>query len=138
VPRRAGRLSQTAPTGGSRAASDTRISRWISVEAAIRSVTRSTTWAFQSEHETGSLPPGKLDDLVVLEEEPPNVKRTAISDIGISESWMDGRRVFPGRGAHVNCGITSLSPVEPLRIQLLSLFRWSRHKGLVTVVTGFE
>ena len=66
----------------------------VSVEAAIRSVTRNAAWACHSEHEIGSLEPGKLADLVVLEEDPRKVEPTAISDIGISETWMDGRRVF--------------------------------------------
>ena len=68
----------------------------VSVEAAIRSVTRNAAWACHSEHEIGSLEPGKLADLVVLDADPRKVKPTAISDIGISETWMDGRRVFQG------------------------------------------
>jgi predicted amidohydrolase YtcJ len=68
----------------------------VSVEAAIRSVTRNAAWASHSEHEIGSLEPGKLADLVVLDEDPRSVSPTAISDIGISETWMDGRRVFQG------------------------------------------
>jgi predicted amidohydrolase YtcJ len=66
----------------------------VSVEAAIRSVTRNAAWACHSEHEIGSLEPGKLADLVILEDDPRSVAHTAISDIGISETWMDGRRVF--------------------------------------------
>jgi predicted amidohydrolase YtcJ len=66
----------------------------VSVEAAIRAVTRNAAWACHSEHEIGSLEPGKLADLVVLEDDPRKVEPTAISGIGISETWMDGRRVF--------------------------------------------
>lgn len=68
----------------------------VSVEAAIRSVTRNAAWACHSEHEIGSLEPGKLADLVVLEEDPRAVDSTAISDIRISETWMDGNRVYKG------------------------------------------
>ena len=68
----------------------------VSVEAAIRAVTRNAAWACHSEHEIGRLEPGKLADLVVLEDDPRKVEPTAISDIGVSETWMDGRRVFPG------------------------------------------
>jgi predicted amidohydrolase YtcJ len=68
----------------------------VGVEAAIRSVTRNAAWACHSEHEIGSLEPGKLADLVVLEEDPRAVAPTAISDIRISETWMDGHRVFQG------------------------------------------
>jgi predicted amidohydrolase YtcJ len=66
----------------------------VSVDAAIRAVTRNAAWACHSEHEIGSLEPGKLADLVILEDDPRTVTPTAISDIGISETWMDGRRVF--------------------------------------------
>jgi predicted amidohydrolase YtcJ len=65
----------------------------VSVEAAIRAVTRNAAWACHSEQEIGSLEPGKLADLVILEDDPRTVAPTAISDIGISETWMDGRRV---------------------------------------------
>jgi predicted amidohydrolase YtcJ len=65
----------------------------VSVEAAIRAVTRNAAWACHSEHEIGSLEPGKLADLVILEDDPRSVAPTAISNIGISETWMDGQRV---------------------------------------------
>jgi predicted amidohydrolase YtcJ len=66
----------------------------VSVEAAIRAVTRNAAWACHSEHEIGSLEAGKLADLVILEDDPRRVEPTAISDIGISETWMNGNRVF--------------------------------------------
>ena len=66
----------------------------VSVEAAIRSVTRNAAWACHSENEIGSLEAGKLADLVVLEEDPRAVEPTAISDITVSETWMDGERVY--------------------------------------------
>jgi predicted amidohydrolase YtcJ len=66
----------------------------VSVEAAIRSVSRNAAWACHSENELGSLEPGKLADLVVLEDDPRAVEPTAISDIRISETWMNGRQVF--------------------------------------------
>jgi predicted amidohydrolase YtcJ len=66
----------------------------VSVESAIRAVTRNAAWACHSEQEIGSLEPGKLADLVVLEDDPRAVAPTAISDIGISETWMDGQRVY--------------------------------------------
>jgi predicted amidohydrolase YtcJ len=68
----------------------------VSVEAAIRSVTRNAAWACHSEHEIGSLEPGKLADFVVLDEDPRKVEPTAISDIGIAETWMNGERVYGG------------------------------------------
>jgi len=66
----------------------------VGVEAAIRAVTRNAAWACHSEQEIGSLEPGKLADLVVLEDDPRAVAPTAISDIAVSETWMDGQRVY--------------------------------------------
>jgi predicted amidohydrolase YtcJ len=66
----------------------------VSVEAAIRSVTRNAAFACHSEKEVGSLEPGKLADLVILEEDPRKVEPTTIPDIQISETWMNGSRVF--------------------------------------------
>jgi len=65
----------------------------VSVEAAIRSVTRNAAFACHSEKEVGSLEPGKLADLVILEEDPRKVEPTTIPDIQISETWMNGSRV---------------------------------------------
>ena len=66
----------------------------VTVESAIRAVTANAAWACHSDHEIGSLEPGKLADLVVLEQDPRAVEPTAISDIRISETWMDGIQVF--------------------------------------------
>jgi predicted amidohydrolase YtcJ len=68
----------------------------VSVEAAIRAVTRNAAWACHSEHEIGSLEPGKLADFVILDQDPRKVEPAAISDIGISETWMNGGRVHTG------------------------------------------
>ena len=71
----------------------------VSVEAAIRAVTSNAAWQCHSEHEIGSLEPGKLADFVVLDDDPRRVEPTAISDIGVSETWMDGEKVFGGSGS---------------------------------------
>jgi len=68
----------------------------VGVEAAIRAITRNAAWACHSEHEIGSLEPGKLADLVILEDDPRKVEPVRISDIGVSETWMDGERVYGG------------------------------------------
>jgi hypothetical protein len=64
------------------------------VEAAIRAVTINAAWQCHSEHEIGSLEPGKLADLVILEQDPRTVEPTAIANIVVSETWMNGKRVF--------------------------------------------
>ena len=66
----------------------------VSVESAIRSITLNAARACHSEHEIGSLEPGKLADLVILESDPRQADPVAISDIRVSETWMDGSRVF--------------------------------------------
>jgi len=66
----------------------------VSVEAAIRAVTRDAAWLSHSENEIGSLEPGKLADLVVLEGDPRKVEPKQISGIKISQTWMDGKQVY--------------------------------------------
>lgn len=66
----------------------------VSVEAAIRAVTVNAAWQCHSDHEIGTLEPGKLADLVVLEQDPRRVEATEISDIGVAETWMDGNKVY--------------------------------------------
>jgi predicted amidohydrolase YtcJ len=68
----------------------------VGVESAIRSVTRNAAWACHSETELGSLEPGKLADLVILGNDPRTVEPTTISDIPISETWVNGDRVYEG------------------------------------------
>jgi predicted amidohydrolase YtcJ len=68
----------------------------VSVESAIRAVTSSAAWACHSEHEIGSLEAGKLADLVILDSDPRRVEPAAISDIRVSETWMNGERVYQG------------------------------------------
>ncbi|MCP4260028.1 MAG: amidohydrolase [Planctomycetes bacterium] len=66
----------------------------VSVEAAIRAVTINAAWQCHSENEIGSLEKGKLADFVILDDDPRKVKPSTISDIGIRETWMDGKPVF--------------------------------------------
>jgi predicted amidohydrolase YtcJ len=66
----------------------------ISVEAALRAVTRDAAWQCHSDHEIGSLEPGKLADLVILEADPRKVDPNTIGDIKVMETWMGGRQVF--------------------------------------------
>jgi predicted amidohydrolase YtcJ len=66
----------------------------VSVEAAIRAVTINAAWQCHSETEIGSLENGKLADFVILKADPRKVNPTAISEIGISETWMNGKQVF--------------------------------------------
>lgn len=66
----------------------------VSVESAIRAVTSEAAWQLFSEHEIGSLEPGKLADMVILEQDPRKVPVDRIRDIRVLATWMDGERVF--------------------------------------------
>ena len=68
----------------------------VGVESAIRSQTLRAAWAQHEDNELGSLEPGKLADFVLLEDDPRAVEPTAIGDIGVSETWMDGVQRFGG------------------------------------------
>ena len=63
-------------------------------EEALRSYTLSAAYAAFEEDQKGSIEPGKLADLVVLEEDPRRVEPRKISDISISQTWMNGRQVY--------------------------------------------
>lgn len=66
----------------------------ISVESAIRAMTSEAAWQLFSDHEVGSLEPGKLADLVILDRDPRDVEQDEIKNIKVIETWMDGSRVF--------------------------------------------
>lgn len=66
----------------------------VPVEAAIRAMTRDAAWQCHSEHEVGSLEPGKFADLVVLSDDPRKVDPLAIKDIRVEETWMNGHKVW--------------------------------------------
>jgi predicted amidohydrolase YtcJ len=66
----------------------------VSVQSAIRAVTSEAAWQLYSDHEVGSLEPGKLADMVILEKDPRSVEPGAIKDIVVSETWMDGELVY--------------------------------------------
>ncbi len=66
----------------------------ISVESAIRAVTSEAAWQLFSDHEIGSLEPGKFADLVILDQDPRSVDPDSLKDIRVVETWMDGRQVY--------------------------------------------
>lgn len=66
----------------------------ISVESAIRAVTSEAAWQLFSDHEIGSLEPGKFADFVVLDQDPRAVDPDSLKDIEVLETWMDGRQVY--------------------------------------------
>ena len=66
----------------------------ISVESAIRALTSEAAWQLFSEHEIGSLEPGKFADLVILGKDPRSVNSDAIKEIKVLETWMGGKQVY--------------------------------------------
>ncbi len=66
----------------------------ISVETAIRAVTAEAARQLHSDHEVGSLEPGKFADLVILAADPRRVAPDRIKDIAVLETWLNGERVY--------------------------------------------
>ncbi|MCB9972607.1 MAG: amidohydrolase [Hyphomonas sp.] len=63
-------------------------------EGAIRAMTSEAAWQLGSEHEIGSLEPGKFADFVILDGDPSTVPAGDIGNIRVLETWMGGVRTF--------------------------------------------
>ncbi|MCQ9165960.1 amidohydrolase [Arthrobacter sp. STN4] len=68
----------------------------IGIEDAIRAQTIHAAWQLFSEHEVGSLEPGKFADLVILDENPLEVEPSRVGDIRIAQTWLSGVKMFDG------------------------------------------
>jgi predicted amidohydrolase YtcJ len=66
----------------------------VTVEQAIVALTRDAAWQCHSEHEIGSLEPGKFADFVVLDADPREVPPAEIGAIRVLETWVGGRQVY--------------------------------------------
>lgn len=66
----------------------------VSVETAIRALTSEAAWQVMSEHEIGSIEPGKYADFVIMEKDPRKVEKEKIREIRIIETWMNGKKVY--------------------------------------------
>lgn len=65
----------------------------VPVEAAIRAMTSVAAWQCHSDHEVGSLEPGKRADLVVLADDPRRVDPNDLASVEVLETWFDGAPV---------------------------------------------
>ena len=63
----------------------------MTVEQAIRAITIDAAWQLMMDDKIGSLEVGKLADIVVLEQNPFDVKPTDIAEIEVAYTMMDGR-----------------------------------------------
>ena len=66
----------------------------VPAAAALRAMTIDAAWQCHSDHEVGSLEPGKFADFVVLAEDPLTVAPETLGEIKVLETWVGGRQVF--------------------------------------------
>ncbi|MEX0980285.1 MAG: amidohydrolase [Gemmatimonadota bacterium] len=66
----------------------------VDTETALRAYTVNNAWAAGEENLKGSLAPGKLADLVVLDRNPLEVPGNELKDIRVVRTIVDGRTVF--------------------------------------------
>ena len=66
----------------------------ITVEEALRAYTWGTAYASFFDHRTGSLEPGKLADMVVLDQDILNIPHDKIKDVRVVMTIVDGKVVF--------------------------------------------
>ncbi len=65
-----------------------------SLETALRAITSEAAWQLGSDHEIGSLEPGKRADFVILDADPRSVDPHDIRNIRVLETWMNGRQTW--------------------------------------------
>ena len=63
-------------------------------EGAIRAMTSTAAWQIGSEHEIGSLEPGKFADFIILDRDPSIVPSDEIKTIKVLETWMGGVQTY--------------------------------------------
>ncbi|MFM7143453.1 MAG: amidohydrolase family protein, partial [Alphaproteobacteria bacterium] len=61
---------------------------------ALQAVTANAAWQIKEEKTKGTLEPGKLADLVILDRNPLEVPPATIKDIAVVETIKEGKTVF--------------------------------------------
>jgi len=74
---------------------DQRVSPFV----ALKSITDWAAWQYFEEASKGTLTPGKLADLVILDKDPVAVEPASIKDITVIETIKEGRTVYKADGA---------------------------------------
>ncbi|OPX11023.1 amidohydrolase [Mycobacterium sp. AT1] len=69
---------------------DERVTPW----QALKALTIEAAWQIREENDKGTLSPGKLADLVILDEDPTAVPTDQILDIAVVETFKEGRSVY--------------------------------------------
>jgi hypothetical protein len=64
---------------------------------ALRSITKDAAWQYFEEHRKGTLEPGKLADMVVLDADPLGINPEEIGEIKVIETIKEGKTVFRAR-----------------------------------------
>ncbi|PLW67252.1 amidohydrolase [Pseudohalioglobus lutimaris] len=67
----------------------------ITAEQALRAITLDGAWQNHEEDSKGSITPGKLADLVVLDANPLTVDPMAIRDIEVLATYKEGLKIYP-------------------------------------------
>lgn len=66
----------------------------VSREQAIRMATINNAWLMMEEHDKGSIEPGKLADLIVLNEDPLTCPEPRLRDAQVTMTFVGGKTVF--------------------------------------------
>jgi len=87
------RLMKTAVTREARTGEKIGEGEGISAQQALRAVTIDAAWQLFAEDRIGSLAPGKLADLTVVDESPLDVEPRELDRIEVLGTWLGGRKV---------------------------------------------
>jgi hypothetical protein len=68
----------------------------LSLGEALRGFTIDAAWAGFQEADLGSLSPGKYADFVILDRDPMTVAPRELRDTRVLQTWVGGRRAWPG------------------------------------------
>ena len=66
---------------------------------ALKAITLNAAYQYAEENSKGSLEPGKLADLVILDHNPLKVDPVAIKDIKVVETIKEGKTVYAAGGS---------------------------------------
>ena len=84
---------QTAVTRQSRNGEKIAAAEAITAEQALRAITADAAWQLFSEERIGSIEPGKLADLTVVDRNPLEIPPEELDRIEVRETWLGGRRM---------------------------------------------